>query len=122
HVEHGGLAGAVGADDGAHLPLADVEGDVAQGLHAAEGKRDVLHLQQGFPEGPLLVVLGRASGRSGKAALGRGKGVHSAASCARACSATKCLTSAMARSPSRRPLRPSSKVTSTEACTRLLPS
>ena len=37
-VEHRGLAGAVRPDDGAHLAFADVEGDVADRLHAAEGK------------------------------------------------------------------------------------
>ena len=37
-VEHRALAGAVGADDGAHLVLAHVEADVGQRLHAAEAQ------------------------------------------------------------------------------------
>ena len=44
-VEHRGLAGAVRADDGAHLALLDVEGHVADRAHAAEGERHVLHGQ-----------------------------------------------------------------------------
>ena len=42
HVEHRALAGAVGADDGADLVLAHVEGNVGQRLHAAEGERDAV--------------------------------------------------------------------------------
>ena len=45
-VEHRRLAGAVRADDGADLALADVEGDVAQRLDAAERQRHVLERQQ----------------------------------------------------------------------------
>jgi hypothetical protein len=45
-VEHRGLAGAVRADDGADLALADVEGDVGDRLHAAEAQRDVLDREQ----------------------------------------------------------------------------
>src|SRR5262249_42501846 len=48
-VEQRGLAGAVGADDGADFALADVEGDVADRLHAAEGERDVLDSQRPLP-------------------------------------------------------------------------
>src|SRR3954462_558330 len=49
-IEHGALAGAVGADDGAHLVLAHVEGDVGERLHAAEGERDVAHVQDHFAQ------------------------------------------------------------------------
>ena len=45
-VEHRRLAGAVGANDGAHLALADIEGDVAQRAHAAEGERHVFQREQ----------------------------------------------------------------------------
>ena len=45
HVEHRALAGAVGPDDGADLVLAHVEAHVGQRLHAAEGERDVVELQ-----------------------------------------------------------------------------
>jgi hypothetical protein len=45
HVEHRALAGAVGADDGADLVLADVEGNVGQRLDAAEAQRDVLQVE-----------------------------------------------------------------------------
>jgi hypothetical protein len=41
-VEHRGLAGAVGADDGADFPFSNVEGDVRNGLHPAERERNVL--------------------------------------------------------------------------------
>jgi hypothetical protein len=48
-VEHRGLAGAVRADDGADLALADVEGDVGDRLHAAEAQRDVVDLSSTSP-------------------------------------------------------------------------
>ena len=51
HVEHRGLAGAVRADDRADLALADVERDVGDRLHAAEGERDVLD-RRGSPRRP----------------------------------------------------------------------
>src|SRR5690606_32968287 len=54
-VEHGGLAGAVRADDGPDLPLADVEGDVGDRLHAAEGQRDVVDDQQRRAPGDAVV-------------------------------------------------------------------
>jgi hypothetical protein len=44
HVQHRALAGAVGADDGAHLVLAHVEAHLRERLHPAEGERHVLHL------------------------------------------------------------------------------
>ncbi len=40
-VEHGGLAGAIRADDGAHLALLDIERHVADRAHAAERQRNV---------------------------------------------------------------------------------
>src|SRR5574343_1047574 len=44
-VEHGALAGAVGADDGADLVLFHIERDVGQRFHAAEPQADVLDVQ-----------------------------------------------------------------------------
>ena len=44
-VEHRAFSRAVRADDGAHLVLADVERDVLQRLDAAEGKGDVLDVE-----------------------------------------------------------------------------
>jgi hypothetical protein len=44
-VQHRALAGAVRADDGAHLVLAHVEADVGQRLHAAEAQADVPHIE-----------------------------------------------------------------------------
>ena len=41
HIEHRALARAVRADDGADLVLLHVEGDLLQGLNAAESERDV---------------------------------------------------------------------------------
>jgi hypothetical protein len=75
-VEHRGLAGAVGADDGADLALAHVEGDVGDRLDAAEGERDVVHLEQHVAPGDAVV-------RPGEVATGvicGGVCVHSAAS------------------------------------------
>ncbi len=46
HVEHRGLAGAVRADDGADLALADVERHVGNRAHAAERQRHVLDREQ----------------------------------------------------------------------------
>ena len=40
HVEQRGLAGAVGAEDGAALAVRDVEVDVAHGVEAAEAPAD----------------------------------------------------------------------------------
>jgi hypothetical protein len=37
-VEHRGLAGAVGADQGEHLALPDIEAHVVDGQHAAEAR------------------------------------------------------------------------------------
>src|SRR5690606_19193838 len=51
-IEHRALAGAVGADDGAHLVLAHVEGDVGERLHAAEGERDVFHVEDDVAQAP----------------------------------------------------------------------
>src|SRR5205085_7049801 len=42
-VEHGGLAGAVRADDGADFALLDVERHVADRAHAAERQRHVFN-------------------------------------------------------------------------------
>jgi hypothetical protein len=44
-VEHGALACAVGADDGADLVLAHVERDVRERLHATEAQADVLDVE-----------------------------------------------------------------------------
>src|SRR5262249_21570026 len=45
-VEQRGLAGAIGADDGADLAFADVEGNAADRLDPAEGERDSLDREQ----------------------------------------------------------------------------
>src|SRR5581483_6571455 len=72
-VEHRGLAGAVRADDGADLALADVERDVGDRLHAAEGERGALDREQRFASRDLAasrgphgrpVIPGRADRRS----------------------------------------------------------
>src|SRR5207245_6115589 len=46
-VEQGGLARAVGTDDGQDLALLDVEADAAHGLDAAERLRDIADLDEG---------------------------------------------------------------------------
>ena len=51
HVQHRGLAGAVRADDGADFALADIEGDVADRLDAAERERHALDREQNVAGG-----------------------------------------------------------------------
>src|SRR5205823_14251851 len=46
HVEAGGLAGAVRADEGEELALADREADVVDGAHDAEGLAQVAYLEE----------------------------------------------------------------------------
>ncbi len=48
-VQHGGLAGAVGTDDGQDLARVDLQADIVQGLQTPEGDADVLRAEQGFP-------------------------------------------------------------------------
>ena len=51
HVEAGGLAGAVGAEQAGDLAALDVQGDVAHHLTLAEGAGDVLDAQAGRARG-----------------------------------------------------------------------
>lgn len=44
-IDHRTLAGAIGADDGANLVLADVERDIGQCLDAAKRERNILQIQ-----------------------------------------------------------------------------
>src|SRR5262249_54444107 len=46
-VKHRAFAGAVGSDDGEDLALAHFEAHAGNGLHAAEGERDVLDAEDG---------------------------------------------------------------------------
>ena len=46
HVEQGGLARAVGADDGDDLPAPDLEADPVERLHRAEAHADPVDLEQ----------------------------------------------------------------------------
>src|SRR6185312_5990176 len=62
-VEHRRLAGAVRADDRADFSLADVEGDAAHRLHAAERERHVLHRQEHIADSDI----GSADGSHGGA-------------------------------------------------------
>src|SRR6201999_557247 len=55
-VEHRALAGAVGADDRADLVLADVEGDVAERLDAAELHADVAHVEDDLANAPHAAI------------------------------------------------------------------
>src|SRR6185312_5754794 len=91
-VQHRGLAGAVRADDGEDLVLADVEADVGQCLDAAEGEADVVRLEDR-----------------------RADPLH-AAGCGAAGAASRILSSA-----ARRPVRPSSKVTTLSICAVVAP-
>ena len=47
-VEHAGLAGAVGADDGEYLSFANIEAHVRQRLDAAEGQAYISHFHRHF--------------------------------------------------------------------------
>ena len=47
HVEQGGLAGAVGADQPEDLPLPQLQAHAIEGQQAAEAAADRLHLEQG---------------------------------------------------------------------------
>src|SRR5262249_32477537 len=91
-VEERRLSGAVRPDDGADFALANVEGDVGDRLHAAEGERHVLEREQHLPGQHL------ARWRS-----------HAAFSMAVATGAT--FTSRIFSRAEIVPLRPSSKVT-----------
>jgi hypothetical protein len=46
HVHHGGLAGAVGADDGAHFAWFDGEGEIIQRLEAVERDGDTVQIKE----------------------------------------------------------------------------
>jgi hypothetical protein len=92
-VEHGALAGPVGTDDGADLLFPDVEADVLQRLHAAEGEAHVVHVEQHGAVGA-FVIGHRAPLRQLALATGAVVG-----------------TSRRSRSALIVPVRPSSKVT-----------
>jgi hypothetical protein len=61
HVEEGGLAGAVGADEAVDLAALDAQPDVGQRLQAAEALADAGHGEQ--RRGRLICVHGGFSGR-----------------------------------------------------------
>src|SRR5262249_645184 len=106
---------AVGTDDGADLALADVEGNIAQGTHAAKGKRHVLDSEQD-------ITWGHGSG-AGRYGSWFDVGLHSAAS--RSGSAVGIglvFMSTMRTSPSILPFLPSSKVTSMPRWHSLVPA
>src|SRR3546814_11383498 len=46
-IHHGGLAGAVGADDAAQFAHSDIKRQVVQGLESVETDRDAVQLQNG---------------------------------------------------------------------------
>src|SRR5499427_3056264 len=110
-VEHRGLAGAVWADDGANLAAPDVECDLGQRAHAAEGQRHVLDRQQ---RGVGLAARSRACVRRPHAAF-------SAAVEATVAGAAGARSRILRRADSV-PLRPSSKVTSVEMAASFAPS
>src|SRR5262249_61337421 len=97
HIEHRRLAGAVGADDGADLALADVERDAGQGAHAAERQRNVLDREQHLAD----------------PRIARGRRSHAARSIL-AVATGKVRMSRIATRAAMTPLWPSSNVTSVE--------
>src|SRR5215204_6327196 len=92
-VEHRGLAGAVRADDGANFAATDIERDIAQRLHAAEGERDVIGCEQDLPDADVT-------------------GGHSRHAAFSSDAASAVLTSRILRRAFIMPRRPSSNVTS----------
>jgi len=103
-IEHRGLAGAVRSDDGADFALADIEGDVAHCVHAAERQRDILHRQEHVADRNI------GAARRSHAAFPIG-------AAAGAVFISRIFTRALIV-----PLRPSSKVTSVEMSACLEPS
>src|SRR5581483_5219909 len=91
------LARAVRSDDCADPALVDIEADIAERLHAAERKRDILHGEDHI-----------ADLAPGLHDLGRGALVHAA----RRSAAGKVFTSRISTAALMRPRRPSSKRTS----------
>ncbi len=70
-LEHGGLAGSVGADDRDDLPGLDPEGHAAEDLHLPVAGVDVLDLEQGHALPPeVRVQHQRIVGDLGRRALG----------------------------------------------------
>src|SRR6202022_1689062 len=51
-VDHRGLAGAVGTDDGEQLAVADGEADIGERAHAAKPQRYSAHVQCGVHQNP----------------------------------------------------------------------
>jgi hypothetical protein len=51
HIQHCGLAGAVGPDQPADLPRRDRQRDAIEGLDAPEGDRDRADIEHGFRAG-----------------------------------------------------------------------
>ena len=104
NIEHRGLAGAVRSDDGADFTFADIKRHIADGMHAAERQRDILHREQNFP------------GRD----IGRARRPHAAFPIALG---TGCVfMSTIFTRAAIAPLRPSSKVTSVRMSASFEPS
>src|SRR5262249_13269241 len=103
-VEHRGLAGAIRADDGAHLAFPDVERHIADGAHAAERQRHVLNREQDLARRNI------AGGGSPHAAFPTARATRTVA------------TSRIVTRAEIVPLRPSSNVTSVEMSASAEPS
>ena len=58
-VEKGGLAGAVGSDDGQDLVVLDIEADVRERVDAAEAQRHVVDPHDCISQAPTLALFGR---------------------------------------------------------------
>ena len=71
-VHHGGLAGAVGADDAAQFADADVEIELAQGLEAVEADLDAFQAEDGAVTG----VQARAGAMAEAAGFGADAGIE----------------------------------------------
>ena len=56
-VHHGGLAGAVGADDAEHLPRIDVQRELVERLKAVEADGQVLEIEPLVANAHLLSVI-----------------------------------------------------------------
>ena len=66
NIEHRRLAGAVGTDDRPHFALDDIEADILDRPHTAEGQGDVVDIEQDFARCPPQRSFGRLLDDSGR--------------------------------------------------------
>src|SRR5262249_32572317 len=111
-VEHRGLAGAVGADNGADFSAIDAEGYLGQRLHTAERQRDAVDGEERFMRAVDETIAREALFSSPlRGESRRSRPAHSAFSCAAVAGNPTCMSLILTRA-AMVPRRPSSNVTS----------